>query len=376
MSKSKREQKMNFYIITEPKFSENYWNFKYMRGLRSAVREYKGKLIELTPADLKKIKSAHSESERVPIILNGRSPDWIASLIPLVCEEGLHPILLASHNLTSERGVSSLRFDFYGMYTAWFAYMEERGFQNMALLGVSRENANDIVKEQALRDCKKENGKGKFDVYYIDLSLRECCEGFLKNAKKYDAVLCTNDVVAIVLGSMLKKLENDFDLHVISFWDSPLERYLCHEAKLISLDYHELGRQAIRLYTFLLNNPGVESVAAHVRITTSSEMKLVKSAHVEFGNNTLLQDEMAQDVYILETLFSRLDEIDLGILDGILNGIIYEKIAEQENVSVGTVKYRVKKMLETVKKRKREELIALIKKYLDPTLITNNRESL
>jgi hypothetical protein len=97
------------------------------------------------------------------------------------------------------------------MYTAWFAYMEERGFQNMALLGVSRENANDIVKEQALRDCKKENGKGKFDVYYIDLSLRECCEGFLKNAKKYDAVLCTNDVVAIVLGSMLKKLENDFD---------------------------------------------------------------------------------------------------------------------------------------------------------------------
>ena len=195
---------MNFYIITEPRFSENYWNFKYMAGLRSAVREYKGRLIELTPADLKEIKSAHSE--RVPIILNGRSSDFFASLIPLACEEGLHPILLASPNITSQRGVSSLHFDFYGMYTAWFAYMQERGLRDVALLGVSRENANDAIKEQALKDYNKENKTGRLDVYYLDASLSECCESFLKNAKGYDAVLCANDVVAIVLSGMLKRM--------------------------------------------------------------------------------------------------------------------------------------------------------------------------
>ena len=362
---------MNFYIITEPNFKGNYWNLKYMAGLRSAVREYKGRLIELELSDLKKIKSQDGEG-RVPVILNGRSPDFIASLIPLVCGEGLHPILLASHNLTSQRGVSSLRFDFYGMYTAWYAYIEERGWKNIALLGVSRDSANDAIKEQAIKDYNKENGTGKLDIYHIDGSLRECCETFLKNAKDYDAVLCTNDVVAIVLGSMLKKRCCDIDLHVVSFWDTPLASYINHEDKLISLDYNELGRQAIRLYAFLVNNPGVESVAANVRINTGSGIKPAKAAQVNFSKNTLLEDKTAQQIYTLENLFSGFDETDLGILNGILNGAVYEKIAERENVSLGTVKYRVKKMLEAAKIKKREELVSLVREYLEPSLINNN----
>ena len=45
-------------------------------------------------------------------------------------------------------------------------------------------------------------------------------------------------------------------------------------------------------------------------------------------------------------------------------GVPYEQIAEQERIAVGTVKYRVKKMLSLVQKSGREELLALIDEYL------------
>lgn len=362
---------MNFYVITEPEYLENYWNFKYMAGLRSAVREYKGKLVEIKFSDLDKITTLN-DNARIPVILNGRSSDWIASLIPLVCDKGFHPILLASHNYTPQRGVSSLRFDFYGLYTSWFAYFTKCGFNNVALVGVSKNNVSDTLKCQALTDYSKGYGKGKADIYYMDSSMQDCLEFFIQNAKDYDVVLCPNDVVAIILKSMLRKIGFDGQLQIHSFWDSPLSKYIEHQDKLITLDYNELGRQAIKVYDFLVKNPEIESVATTVRVDMSNNLEPIKSGYVKPNENTFLQDESVKEVYALEKLFSSLDEIDLQILYGILNGEIYETIAERENVSLGTVKYRVKNMLTLLNATKREELIYLVSKYLQTELINKS----
>lgn len=360
---------MNFYVITEPEYSENYWNTKYMAGLRSAVRENKGKLVEVKFNDLDKINQSTIQDLRLPIIINGRSSDWIASLIPLVCDKGFHPILLASHNYTPQRGVSSLRFDFYGLYTSYFAYFAKRGLHNMALVGANKNNVSDKLKCQALNDYNKGYGKGKADIYYMESSMQDCLKSFIENADNYDAVLCTNDVVAIILKSMLRKSSFKGRLQVHSIWDSPLSKHISHQDKLISLDYNELARQAIKVYNFLVNNPEIESVATTVKVNMSEHLEPVKSSYLKPNENTFLQDPSVKDVYTLEKLFSSLDEIDFHIINGILNGDTYDMIAERESVSLGTIKYRVKKMLELAEKNKREELIKLITKYLQTELI-------
>lgn len=354
---------MDFYVMTEPGISGNFWNAKYMAGMRSAVRECKGRLVEILLSDLDKISQKNRGSNlRVPVILNGRSSNWIASLIPLVCDKGFHPILLASHNYTPQRGVSSLRFDFYGLYTSWFAYFRKCGLKNMALIGANKNNVSDSLKCQAIAGFN--DGKGKADIYYMESTMQLCLDSFINNVKNYDVVLCVNDVVAIILKSMLKKrgLENCLQVH--SFWDSPLSKYISHEEKLISLDYNELARQAIKVYSFLVNNPEIESVATTVKGDMNSCLEPIKSAYVKPNENTFLKDESVKEVYALEKLFSSLDELDFQIINGVIKGDTYEEIAERENVSLATIKYRVKKMLVLTGKTKRKELILLVTKYL------------
>jgi len=353
---------VDFYVMTEPDLSGNFWNGKYMSGMRSAVRECKGRLVEIDLCDLNELIS---HKEDVPVILNGRSHDWIASRIEYISQKGIHPILLSGYNNTSQRGVSSLSFDFYGIYTDWCAYMHGRGWCNMALLGVSRDNMIDSVKCEAFRDYNdRYNKTGTTGIYYVDASVKKCCEDFLAEAQKYDVVLCTNDVVSIVLASLLRKCNPKPDLCIHSFWDSPLAEYLKPDIKMISLDYHEMGRQAIRLYSFLVNNPGMESVSAIVRGARYSSVATTGSSGVSNSENNFLRDECSCDVYTLEQLFSVMDEIDLQIIRGIVLGVSYEQIAEKEMVAVGTVKYRVKKMLEITSKASREELMELISQYI------------
>lgn len=353
---------MDFYVMTEPDLTGNFWNGKYISGMRSAVRECKGRLVEIDLCDLDTLISLKKD---VPVILNGRSHDWVASHIEYVSQKGMHPILLSSYNNTSQRGVSSLSFDFYGIYTDWCAYMHGRGWCNMALLGVSHDNMFDSVKCEAFRNYNdRYNAGGTVGIYYIDNSVKNCCEDFLAEAQKYDVVLCTNDVVSIVLASILRKCNPKPELYIHSFWDSPLAEYLKPDIKIISLDYHEMGRQAIRLYSFLVNNPGVEAVAATVRGVKHSGVSTAGLGSVSNNENNFLRDECSRDVYTLEQLFSAMDEIDLQIIRGIVLGVSYEQIAEKEMVAVGTIKYRVKKMLEITSKDSREELMELISQYI------------
>ena len=355
---------MNFYVMTEQELSNNFWNEKYMTGIRTAVRECKGTLIEVEFSDLDSL-SEINQNERLPIIINGRSPDWVASHTEYVSDKGFHSILLASHNNTSLRGVSSLTFDFYGIYKSWCSYMCKRGWRNMALLGVSSDNMSDSLKNEAFCDYnRKYNSNSNVGVYYVKTSLLDCCKTFLSDAKKYDVVLCTNDVVAILLNSLLANNKNIHSLHIHSFWDTPLCEFISPEIKMMSLDYQELGRQAIRLYSFLVNNPGMESVSATVCGVPYIYEESDKTTHICISENAFLRDKHAQDIYTLERLISTFDELDHQIIAGILRGVSYEQIAECELVSVGTVKYRLKKMLTVANKTSREELIDFIGKYL------------
>ena len=349
---------MNFYILTEPELTENFWNHKYLSGIKSAVREAKGNLVDLNLQDITDFQN------KSPVIVNGRNPEWISTNTKRLVDKGFHPILLATNNNTGLRGVSSLTFDFYGIFTGWCAHFYNLGLKNMALLGVRPDNMSDSFKQRAFVDFNNGyNAGSNTHVYSVTTSLKQCCEEFISNIDKHDVVLCTSDLVSIILLSLLRKTPNNKKLIVHSFWDSPLAEYLNPEIKMHSLDYHELGRQAIRLYTFLSNNKSIQSISATVSGVPylNSELKVPQKAKVD---NSFMQEESAKDVYVLEKLFSTLDSIDLKIIKGILSKTNYEQIAEAENVSVGTVKYRVKKMLTLTKKGSRKEFLLLISKYL------------
>jgi len=52
---------MNYYVLTEPDVSENFWNRKYISGMKAGARESKGSLIEIDVEDICTIKDESKE---------------------------------------------------------------------------------------------------------------------------------------------------------------------------------------------------------------------------------------------------------------------------------------------------------------------------
>ena len=61
----------------------------------------------------------------------------------------------------------------------------KQGLQNIALVGVSKDNTGDALKQQAFNDYKRIHGnESNLDIYYFDASLKECLDRFLLEREK------------------------------------------------------------------------------------------------------------------------------------------------------------------------------------------------
>jgi len=298
------------------------------------------------------------------VIINGRSSAWIDHSVETVLRNNCLPVLMAANNSQSKHHVSSVGFDFYGIYTSWCEYVLIQGWRNMALLGVNRDTAGDMLKCEAFMDYNsRHNKENRYDVYYIESSLEECCKRFLEKAGEYDAVLCTNDLISIILVTLIRKQVINDNLQIYAFWDSPLSEYIRPKVKTISLDYAELGRQAIKVSSFLAKNPNIAVLSVTVCGQTEMTERKICSIKSENAGDTFLKDRRAQEIYSLENLFSSIDSNDMQIICGIIDGISYERLAEKLSISIGAIKYRVKRMLTIAQRKDRNEFVNLIQEY-------------
>lgn len=83
-------------------------------------------------------------------------------------------------------------------------------------------------------------------------------------------------------------------------------------------------------------------------------------------NVNFYDDPITQRVFEAETLLLGCDELDFGILKGILRGETYPHIAEQLFTSENVISYRIKRMCKTTGCTKKAELVALLAPYFKP----------
>ena len=76
------------------------------------------------------------------------------------------------------------------------------------------------------------------------------------------------------------------------------------------------------------------------------------------------EDPDAQNFIHAESLLLSCDELDQGILDGILAGETYPSIAERLFTSENVISYRIKRMCKIAGCKKRSELIDLLSPFL------------
>jgi DNA-binding LacI/PurR family transcriptional regulator len=368
---------MKIYILSETVYSSTHWYENTFAGIRDRVLQ-KGFSLASVYVDEGQIppKEAISNCSSMPILLLGTSVSWIKDMIGIMQDYGNKVILLGCDIPRGCQKVSSINLSHYDAIFDVIRYLVQCGRQHIALTGINPASIADMLKQEGYFSALESyNLFASNDmVFYNNGSLADNECAFIKEVQKFDAVICSNDVVAV---SLLRQLERTNisvpkDLFVIGFGNTLLGQVTIPSLTTVELNYYEVGWHAVDTLIYLAQNPSVLSISATVqcriiaRSTTAFQNVLLKlpgyEAHSEISatENLFYKDPKVIELLNLEEWYHSMDLIDCGIVLGIYEDVPYESLAEKLNVSYGTIKYRLKKMLKKIGVKTKQDLLNII----------------
>ncbi|MCI8360951.1 MAG: substrate-binding domain-containing protein [Clostridiales bacterium] len=368
---------MEYYALIEPLVRDKYWSSQYTEGIKQEISRAKGSYKEITFDDLEAIRAAGLRGHTRSVVLcNCISLNWISDCLARMESMGLHPLLLTPIGRSNPAFVSSISFDFYGVFYNLCHYLNETGHGHIALFGLNPSSANDVVKQAAFsRYYEAAGGDGGRHIFWNKGAMEDCCAAFYREIQSYNAVICANDILAVGLIRFLKQrgVRVPEDLYIAAMGNTSLSELISPRITVAKFDCYAIGQHAARLYRFLSKNPHMSSVTANVsgqiiaRESTggvppvfTAPKPVEKSAYINF-----YADDDVRNIFSLEELFQRSDELDRHIIHGLLCERSYPDLAASLFVSESTVKYRVRKMIEAAGCRTKEELLSLLGAYID-----------
>ncbi len=371
---------MQVFTVTEPLVQGRYWSSGYADGIRQETAKIKG---QCTEADLDSLERIAAEIRahgiRPVTIVNCITTQWTQECLARLTRAGIHPLLLTPFGRDRSGAFSTVSLDFYSTFFSLFRYLEYAGHSRIALLALNPDSINDTVKRQAFADFQHISSEQDEHIFWNRGSLLECCRRFFSQRHQYDAVVCTNDVVAIKLIEFLNSngVRVPEDCWVAAMGNTLTGNFINPRITVAEMDCPAIGRQAVRLYGFIQKNPALSSLRAVtpgriiVRSSTANFPLPPYTPGVEPLPNSrdtpmdFYADQDVADIFRLENLFRNCGEVDRQILTRLLCGKTYAATAEEVFLSERAVKYRIRRMIKLAECSSRGELIAKLTTYMN-----------
>ena len=349
---------MAIHIVTEPAYAASTWCTGISNGILQEAKNKK------TECFFQKDRFASQPADLIALI--GNSPRWILdTLNQMQAEHDAHVILISNTPYTLS--VNSIGTDLFRSMLDVLSYLtEDCGRKAIAFYGVNASSTTDLMKLRGFGDSRH--------VYYNNSDLRSCFDDFYRNINHYDAVVCANDYAAISLLQNLKETApSQIDrLFVVSFSNLHIAQTFTPSITSVALDYCEYGRTTVNLYRMLLKNPQISTGILNIKSKiiprdTTRKIPFTNSTYPtdlsDIKESDFFEDEEIKGLFLLETLFTMMNETDEKILRLLSAGASYEQIAQDLFMSVNGIKYRLNKLLESSGIRNRKELLSLYRHY-------------
>lgn len=348
---------MILHIFTEPGYDRSTWCDEIRAGVLACAKQKRIHTV-YHGEDPSGGFAVHGGDV---LLLIGTSSTWIEPAVAALRTGGDAPVMLLSGRPYA-LPVTNICQDIESAMRHITAYLRSYGKTRTALYGVNPTSISDIKK----RACFGRMG----DVYENFDDLKSCRKAFCAHIDRYDSVICTNDYAAISLVSALKKSHPQklAELFLVSFSDTLLAGRCSPAITSMAVDYAAFGRVAVDLAPLLLKNKSVSFAQVNlkmrliVRETTQNRPFLTDgplAAAPPCGTGFYTDREIAPLVAV-EKLLHLCDATDLAILSLLLAGETYESVAGKTFLTVGGVKYRLKRMAQAVGASGAKELVALV----------------
>ena len=257
-------------------------------------------------------------------------------------------------------------------------YLYHCGRESIALVGFGLNSINDNFRYHAAMSAVAAWGRllGEKDVWLWQHDPRECFADFLTVCRRYDAVICPNDVIAICLLNECRKngIRIPEDLYLASFGNMSLGLYSQPSITSVSMDMPCVGEQTYQVWRFLMASGRTErtslkiTVPSRILVRESTEMH-PSDAGIRPASGSLSADRFYNNPVIsalvgLDYCLSQRDELDMRIIRSLLDHESYEKIEEKYYISSSTLRYRLHKIFSDSGVASRKEFEKLIHTHL------------
>lgn len=300
------------------------------------------------------------------VIVLGISPSWVSNVISTATAIGVKAIAVSCYP------------EEYYLNTSYILINHEHAMQKcldyLSLDCGKKKTALYAINSNSYADSVKARYFNTEDIYY-SAGLEKCYDTFLPNIRKYDSVICSNYISAVSLSTRLKHdgISVPDDLFIISFGDSLLGCSISPDITEITLNYEQLGVQAVMLYTYLKKQKLDLNMTVYVpcELIPRKSTNYIECSQEGTNYNPIssigtyfLDDSEAVKIQSLEKMLRYCEDIDIKLINALLQGRSYAQLADESFLSEGALKYRMKRLLKSSGISSVNELLSLYKQYI------------
>lgn len=348
------------YILAEPGYADGIWCKKRMAELTTQLRQRRQSYRVIGEAP-------HTWGKNSQVFLLGADPTWVGSAIAACNIQGLRPIWLCNDASFAAPGkYSVICTDVVSSMKDLIGDLRRRGLQKIGLYGFNPDSATDIDKKNGFLAALGEESRQR--IFYNRGDLEKCFLDFMAGGSGVDALICCNNFAAVSLVRSLRQRSPGLlrDLLILSYADTQLATLYEKDIHLLGNRSQEYGRAAMTLLDMLSRLPGQTTCQITLHWDIPDAVGTREPAQIpsrEPPVDLFYQDPQVQQMMRLETLLLR-GEVDRRILEGLRQGKPYGVIAEENYLSVNTVKYHVRQMAETAGVANKQGLVNLLNQLL------------
>lgn len=346
------------HVLIEESYARNNRTGLILEGIYSVTRK---KRISV------KVYTDETEIEGEPriVVLICASLRWAEEMIAHFNARGIHPLIFGYQYLDTIYQYSSVMLTYTKSTYMLTKYLLTVSAGKTAFLGYNKDSLPDCLKFAGAEYAAEEHGVQCLPFYNSGDTVA-CIEEFVRNADGVKNIVCSNDVIALLLRCRHPDLLKDRQMCSCSGLRVSEHISFSHPTMLVN--YYKVGVQLADLYLFLEKH--AEISPTHMML--DMDVCIGEEDVSEFSPGGLLHSTHSVDFYgdpnvreieALENMLLKCDEMDLSILKRMVQNIPYERIAELENVALNTVKYRVHAMLKNAETCSKKKLLSLIAKY-------------
>jgi hypothetical protein len=360
------------HVILEPSHITPVWYLDSIKSLHDAVAKKHITLYDQTDA------AAVPDGTAAAIVIS-TSVSWTHNTINLLRQKQIRPILIGTVPQSFGPDISGTIFDRRAGVEELVLCFHQTGHNRIALVGVNPVSSNDLVKQDAFLSATRYCGipAAQGDIYPVERDLTDAISAYLQSPKKYDGAICANDYVAVTLLAETRRrnIRVPDEMFVAGFGNHLLGRCSSPTLTTATMDYSEMGIQALTIWEALCANPRITTIIITIKhqviYRESTGLWVPPESLSMYTTPAIDQTALLPgpgtvnfEVRSLEQCLRLCDQLDYKIIYQLLSGSSYENIGFNLYLSRSALRRRLMKIYDLVNVRSRGDFEALMHKYV------------